>query len=185
MNKLFIFTSGVIVGAGLTYACIKGKYEKRLREEVDSFREGRDKPEIKIKLTAEAETYNVLNDKKEDTEKYEELTKEYSGDAEKVIEESVSEENISKAAYIISMEDYKEVNSYEKKSLNYYTEDEVLTDDEDNVIEDIDGTIGNYAISCLETYDDEVIYIRNEKISVDYEVVKVHESFSEYVDNYN
>lgn len=77
--------------------------------------------------------------------------------------------------FIISFEEYLE-NTAEKHTLTYYEGDDTLCDQGENVIpdEDIEGLIGPDALIKFGTRSDDphIVYVRNMKNGVDYEVVR-------------
>lgn len=71
--------------------------------------------------------------------------------------------------YVITEEEYNvDEPDYEKYTITWYDGDNTLADDRDTVIYDIEGTIG--LKSLTEFKGTTVIYVRNPKIQVDYEV---------------
>ena len=116
-------------------------------------------------------SYNIIKKKHEEIleeeiasvkEKYEKLTKEYS----ELNEDSCTNSEI----YEISYDDFGE-EGYEEIELTYYIDDETLTDDADEPMEELDiiSSIGSIDIlnGCK---DGEYIYIRNEEKEIDYSI---------------
>ena len=69
----------------------------------------------------------------------------------------------------------------EKILCYYYMEDAVLTDDEDNVIEDIGSSIGDDSLLCFDVDGYDVFYVRNNGVKIDYQVIRQDKSYSETV----
>ena len=67
---------------------------------------------------------------------------------------------------------------YEEVSLTYYA-DGVLTDDQDNIIEDVEGLVGLDSLNHFGEYEDDSVYIRDEMNEMDYEILKSEKKFSE------
>lgn len=94
------------------------------------------------------------------------------------------ERNMSKGPKLIKAEDFGSEPNLDTVTLCYYTEDNVLTVEEDQneeILEDLD-EIGDMIGDALTKFgfvdnDEEVIYIRNQKRGCDYEVVKMFSSF--------
>lgn len=83
--------------------------------------------------------------------------------------------------YIITIDDYNTTNShYDKITVTYYSEDDVLADENEEIISDPNSIIGEDALLNFgEGSDDaDIVYVRNEKIAVDYEVIRVYKSYS-------
>lgn len=73
---------------------------------------------------------------------------------------------------------------FDKETLFYWTDDETLSDEQDEIVDDIKRVVGN----CLEQsgimYDDTpkaVIYVRNYDFGTDYEIQKVVGSYKENI----
>lgn len=82
--------------------------------------------------------------------------------------------------YVIDHDTFhEEMSGYEKITLNYYRENDVLTDDQDEVISDMVDIIGKDALANFgyNSDDPDIVYVRNEKYESDYEVVRLHERY--------
>lgn len=89
--------------------------------------------------------------------------------------------------YVISIEEFSEDNGYEKNCLNYFVSDDVLIDERELPIDDVDRTVGTFNLANL-FGDDEglskdanVLYIRNERLEVDFEITRAYGSFAETI----
>jgi multidrug efflux pump subunit AcrA (membrane-fusion protein) len=89
--------------------------------------------------------------------------------------------------YLIPEEEYMEddeVSGYSKLTITYWEEDDTLCDEREAIIPDIEGTVG--AIN-LHSFDEsgskakDVIYVRNDRLKADYEIVRVKQSYSKVV----
>ena len=87
--------------------------------------------------------------------------------------------------YIISklMFDHDETYDGNKSSLTYYEEDETLTDERETILNNIEEVvgIGNLNNFGLGSGDHNVLYVRNEKLQTDIEIVRDPRSFQEVV----
>ena len=161
IRELIIFVVGVGVGIGASYNIIKKKHEEILEEEIASVKETyskNNKESDEVTEEKEPEPNEIASVK----EKYEKLTKEYS---------ELNEENCTNSEiYEISYDDFGE-EGYEEIELTYYIDDEILTDDADEPMEELDiiSSIGSIDIlnGCK---DGEYIYIRNEEKEIDYSI---------------
>lgn len=99
--------------------------------------------------------------------------------AETIANSEESKSNYGRAPKIISEDSLGELPGYiESSVLMYYTEDDVLTDEEDNIIDDPEYFVGN----CLEQFDfkhsdESVIFVRNFSLDTVYEISKVDGAF--------
>lgn len=81
-------------------------------------------------------------------------------------------EGISDRPYSISVEDFlMSHKEFDKTTLMFYEGDEVLSTENGDVVEDINYILGNDWTKYVGKYEDNIAYIRNEKISTDYEVI--------------
>lgn len=90
----------------------------------------------------------------------------------------------SEDAYIITLEEYMEdEQSFDKLSLVYFEEDDVLVDERNQPIPDVDKLIGEGSLNKFGHGSDSMnsLYIRNERISSDFEIVKEERSYAEAV----
>lgn len=89
----------------------------------------------------------------------------------------------NRAPYMIEESNFSEENTcYDKLTVFYYKQDETLSDESEEMIQDVRGTIGEEALSTLEEneYEGDVatVYVRNEKLGIDYEVIALDKSYS-------
>ena len=161
IRELIIFVVGVGVGIGASYNIIKKKHEEILEEEIASVKETyskNNKESDEVTEEKEPELEEIAPVK----EKYEKLTKEYS---------ELKEENCTNSEiYEISYDDFGE-EGYEEIELTYYIDDEILTDDADEPMEELDIISSIGSIDILDgCKDGEYIYIRNKEKEIDYSI---------------
>lgn len=83
--------------------------------------------------------------------------------------------------YIISEEEFLENETdYEQTSLTYFTGDDTLADEADQAVEDIETVIGSEHLGMFGqgTTDSNTVYVRNDKLTTDYEVTRATGSYS-------
>lgn len=86
------------------------------------------------------------------------------------------------APYLITPEAFFENDDYEKDTLTYYEDDYTLTDNQDKQIDRVDQIIGERHLGMFHATDgDKTIYVRNERLQSDYEVVIVNGAYSTVV----
>lgn len=86
--------------------------------------------------------------------------------------------------YVINEEDFEQCEPYyDKISLVYYAEDAILADEDDSIITDTGTLISDSIYMSLETFYAKcpVIYVRNEKLSADFEIRRINGSYQELV----
>lgn len=77
--------------------------------------------------------------------------------------------------YVISPDEYMS-SEYEAKSLIYYA-DKVLADDDDNIIPNPMTLIGRDALTSFGRYENDSVYVRDDNLKVDYEVILSQKPF--------
>lgn len=89
-------------------------------------------------------------------------------------------EGVQDAPYVISQEEFINGNKYyDKTTLNYY-DDGILEDEiTEEIIDDIDAVIGRDSLTKFGEYEDDVVFVRNERLSTDYEVVRQYRDFAQ------
>lgn len=83
--------------------------------------------------------------------------------------------------YIISYNTWCETDEdeYDKDTLVWYTEDEVLVDNRDSTIKDYAELVGENALDQfgIQSHDADVVYIRNEQMKMDFELIRKEGSY--------
>lgn len=106
--------------------------------------------------------------------------------------DSVTEEDRAERAnreanelpYIISMEEFMQgEREYEQVTLTYYEADDVLSDDKDVPVPDSDAAVGDDNLTRFGflSKDRNIVYVRNDRLNMDIEVIRSHGSFAEEV----
>lgn len=88
------------------------------------------------------------------------------------------------APYIITHDEYYAGElEYENSTLTYYEQDDTLTDEQDKPIHEIDKTIGEDHLIQFGhgSKDRNIVYIRNDRLGMDFEVIKSTGSYVEEV----
>ena len=82
--------------------------------------------------------------------------------------------------YIISDKEYnEEFDHHDKLSICYYMLDDTLCDEQGEIIEDIDETVGWECFKMLERQT--ICWVRNEPLGIDYEICSVRNSYAQAV----
>lgn len=193
MNKGVIalsFILGAAAGAAASWFIVKKQLEEKYLAAIDSMervyarRATRDIPEeeVEVEPDREPEEENREMSVREYAEKLAENGYTDYADLSKV-EEAKKEEkkeevkNVKKP-YVISPYDYGEAEGYDTESLIYYA-DGVLTDDDNNPIEDVEGTVGKDALTHFGEYEDDSVFVRNERLKIDYEILLDSSKYSD------
>lgn len=122
--------------------------------------------------------YNTIYPNKREVEPEEE---DYSNF--KDISDEVNETN-HLIPYVITEKEFSEENQhFDKITIDYYELDDTLADEQEEPIPDVSSIVGDEALLCFGkgSNDPDTIYVRNEKLSTDFEVIRLHKSYRETV----
>ena len=167
----FIF--GAVAGSVATYFVMK----QQMEPELEVVYEPND--EIKERIKEDSEK-NVDNERKVVTESTKQEDEQHKKAYENIIRkhnhqlkkpEVDIKEMLNRKPYLISEEDYATTNlNYDKDSMTYYAEDDVLTDDCDEMVDD-PGRFDEAVKVLLDSTNDETeVYIRDDSTYTDYAV---------------
>lgn len=185
--KLFVtFIIGVAVGAFGTKLYLEDKYYTNEHtpleeEETESEDEPSDSPIAEDLTSKDNIIYKTFVNKTRKYNKYTPPTTLCSEDDVPITLEGVINTD---EPYLISEGDFGDsMESYDKLTLYYYDEDDCLTDDQEELIHNVESLINkDFLLSFGIGYDDpDVIYVRNEKMGADYEIIRLYKSYRESV----
>lgn len=181
-NKLAFFIGslfGGLAGASITFALAKEKYVQKAESEIESIREfyksKQDGEDTKKQDTTAAEPH----ENEIDYLRYNQLLGKYSvsnTDADISEKKQIGEER----PYTISPEEFGELEGYQRVSLTYYA-DQILADDNDELVDDIDSTVGIDSLTHFGEYEDDSVFVRNDALQCDYEILMDYRKFSDVV----
>lgn len=183
LSKLFIFAAGLGVGSAVTYKIVKDKYERLIKEEIESVKDTFSKKdewetvepkkleEIGQELLKGFEE-GLRSEKDMNLQKYADILaeskyKNYAGKKEDIEVDR---------PYVIEPGEFGEMDGYETISLTYYA-DEVVTDDYGEIVEDVDDIIGLESLSHFGEYEDDSVFVRNDAKRCDYEILMVEQNY--------
>lgn len=198
MNKTLLgttigFALGSGIGIGVGFLLAKNKYEAKADKEIqavknlynDFYEKNKVIPEDSKKISDDSALKKETKPKTE-KEEYIEYSKQYrssnAGDEKKVIDRStldIDNNDRYKHIILISPEEYRS-SEYESKTLWYYA-DKVLADEDNNVIHVPEEVVGDEALSSFGRYEDDCVYVRDEKKKVDYEILYSQLTFEEHM----
>lgn len=196
IKYLFIFAAGAALG--VASSCLyfdkkyKQKYEDIANSEINSAIKNL-KAKEDIKAEEKNDTQN--SDTHEKTDTYEEIieTNKYRGtiyddeddDDEYIIEEVEEEEvrrrNVASKPYVISPGEFGDHPDYDIITLKFYA-DKVLTDEVDEIMDDPDSCVGWTSLTHFGEYEDDTVYVRNDRLKADYEILREPETYEEMLE---
>lgn len=200
MKKVFavigiLVTFGAGFGTGLL--ATKKKYEKRSDKEIASVREAfkkhmdevaknvpptrrgsskKKKEELSNKGTSNSDFRSAPLPNDPIMDDYKDYAAPYS--SKKTL--NTKEHQKSLEPYVISPDEYMS-SEYEAKSLVYYA-DGVLADDDDNMIPNPETLLGKKALHSFGQYEDDSVYVRDDNLKIDYEILLSQKSFKKSSD---
>lgn len=104
--------------------------------------------------------------------------------SESVLPEREKLNRTEEAPYVLEKDEYFENESgYTQSSLTYFDGDGILTDARDDVIDEVDKTIGEYNLKKFGhgSGDPRVVYIRNDVLELEFEVLKHDATYKKHV----
>lgn len=190
MNSKFTVFALFVIGAGIgsvtTWLLIKKKYEQLTQEEIDSVKEVflNRKPIIDDSESIDdiQEPQKKTEDKPDIIEYTKKLKEEGYINYSNVVPENKKQEELETMdkPYIIPPEEFGAFDDYEAISLMYY-EDQVLTDDDDEPVDEIEDTVGYDSLTRFGEYEDDSVFVRNDRLKCDYEILMDHRKYSDVI----
>lgn len=202
LKGVLIFVLGAAAGSLATWKLIEKKYKDIAQEEIDSVKDTFSKMKKneypdKLEDYPDFEEFDDSDDSddeepkseqkidrnnKPDIVEYAKILSEtgYTNYAERQDkkEKKGVEPVEDERPYVISPDEFGEKDGYENVTLTYYA-DGVLTDYFDNVISNIDEVVGFDSLDHFGEYEDDVVFVRNEKMETDYEILRDLRDFNE------
>lgn len=135
-----------------------------------------------------SEDRNVFADEP-DADEYDQGTDAAYGIPDFIYEEEVKKRS-SPLPYVITDEEFAEGHpGHESYSLTWYAGDNVLADDKDEPVDDVNGAVGRENLLRFGhgSNDSRIVYVRNEKRRIDFEIAQHDGSFADVIglDEYN
>lgn len=196
MNSKLLYFLSFIVGASagslITWKFVEKKYKQIAQEEIDSVKETyakmrkddleakkADLEAAKAKLhTAEPERVETPEVQPEEVQKYEDVIAKHNYTS---YSNNINEKGgdvMTDRPYVISPDEFGDYPDYETISLTYYN-DKVLTDEYNEIVDDIDDLIGEDSLNHFGEYEDDSVFVRNDALKVDYEILLDSANYSD------
>lgn len=193
LSKFLIFAAGAAIGSAVTWKYLKTKYEQEeiLEEDEELLEEEADGETTDEEVTPD-DLYTVGKAyEKPDIKEYAKILNETNYGGEPVEVEDVKKDPamvkyIKKEVadverpYVIKPEEFGEFDEYEQISLTYYA-DGVLADDMDERVEDVDYIVGTDSLTHFGEYEDDSVFVRNDRMKADYEILLDPRNYTDVV----
>lgn len=192
MYKAIIFIGGVAVGSFVTWRLLKEKYIRQTQEEINEVREHYRKKKESEEVTVDSNGATETNEKPDLIAYAAKLTKngyidytnpkslvKATGNMVDTVAQKDNEESSDpvilndpsyQPPYIISPDDFATDDEYTIVNLNYYI-DGVLTDEDDNIVKNVDDVVGLENLNHMGEYENDALHIRNETYKCEYEIL--------------
>lgn len=204
-TNVLVFAAGAAIGSVATWFIAKTRYERIVQEEVDAFKETYvecmenlqeqfdnnatedecedEEDESDRPNQIDWDELEDLDEEELDEDEEESDSDEYdSNDYARLVNDYTNQkggaENMAKDPYVISPYDFGEIDDYNQIELTYYA-DGTLEDDEYNVVTDVDELIGPKALTTFGEYEDDSVFVRNERLCTDFQILKDYRTYAE------
>lgn len=203
------FLTGAAVGSVSTWYILKKKYEKIAKEEIEStkkvFKELLDKNSKEKSSEPEKDAVAIQHEKAEmarekpSMSEYAKLLNKtgytkYSSPEQTEVEEDEEEDddgdpgptkqyfgNEEDKPYVISPDEFGEFDDYTQITLFYYTDHVLAESNDDEMVEDVEGSVGFESLNHFGEYDDDSVYVRNDRLKIDYEILRSERAYSDVI----
>jgi hypothetical protein len=183
LSNLFIFATGAAIGSVVTWKFVKKKYERLAQEEIDEIREYYDNLSRNADDTENSEPVEEpVNDippaptattvfSEQDRIDYANLAGNYTSEKGGPVTVQLPE--------VITPGEFGEY-GYPTVSLTYYA-DGVLVDEYGDVIDpaDVESMIGADFERHFGEYEEDSVFVRNDRLETDYEILRDYSKYSE------
>lgn len=169
-SAVLLFVIGAAIGVAVTWKLTKTKYETIANDEIASVKKAYQKvkdPNISKPVASE----EVI---KETNEYISVVGK--SGYVSK--EEPITKTEDYPGPYIITPDEFAGDYEFDTVDITYFA-DGVLCDENNVPLEDIENTIGNGAVRHFGEYENDAVYVRNERLKCDYEILRDERKYAD------
>lgn len=186
LSRVIAFVAGAAVGYFAASYLLKDKYEKRFQQEVSSTIEAFKSNKKDDEVTHKDEKLKAVSDEVVVADIKEYAKNIGKHDYSEVKDDEPSEENKDDGIdhtkpYMITEEEVDAYMNYSITQWNYYA-DGVLTDENNEVVEDVSTTIGKEVFEYLKRTSESAIYVRNDLLELDYEILKNEMTYAELLE---
>lgn len=194
LRDAIIFVGGVGLGAVSTYFILKDRYNKQRNEETEEIKEyykdlysnkeetPSELQEVEYKIEdAHMETVEVPAGEEPN---YGEIIEKLNyNQFSTTVASPDGEERVERKPYLISMDEYNTDTRMIKKIISYFEDDMVCMDnDTKEVLTNIPKELGVDNLESINENGEGEIYIRNELLGIDYNVVSEPGSYEDYLE---
>ena len=203
LNTVIAFFAGAAVGGATVWYITKERYAQLAEEEINSVKEAyAHREQKKEKVDEVMQWYRgegedtdepktpVVTAKLAEKESISEYAKRVQNGApmeySKTVvppkaetrEEPVQSENSGDVPYVISPDEFDELDGYTPISLTYFA-DGVLADEYGVIVDNVEEIVGD-GLNHFGEYEEDAVYVRNDAKRCDYEILKDERKYAEF-----
>lgn len=191
--NVLMFSVGAAIGSAVTWKVVKTKYEKIAQEEIDSVKEAF--TDRLANLQEQVDDYSEADAAEERADRASQINwneledldeediglegddlAEYAQLASIYTNEKGGAKSMAKKPYVISPDDFGELDDYNRISLTYYA-DGIVEDEDREIVNDVDEIIGEDSLTHFGEYEDDSVFVRNDYLRTDFEILKDYRSY--------
>lgn len=178
MKYAITFVLGAAAGSLATWKVIEKKYKDLADAEIESVVQRYKSRNSELEEKKEEVLKVVKENKEKEVEGYKTILQDmdYTPDNDYTVYTEPLKEVIY--PFVISPDDLGDMPGYDVKQGWTYYADFVLTDENDEVVTDPDSIIGD-ALSHFGEFVDDAVFVRNDELKCDYEIIKIDKTYDE------
>lgn len=188
--NVLVFAAGAAIGSAVTWKLVKTRYERIAQEEINSTSKAYADLFATLQSEDNGETTTEECDGQIDWDELEDLdeeddedesadTNDYARLVDNYTNGKGGSEDMAKGPRTISPYDFGEIEEYKQVELTYYEGDDTLEDEEYNIITNREDLIGPTALYTFGEYEDDAVFVRNDRLRTDFQILKDYRSHAE------
>ena len=198
LANLFIFALGAVAGSLATFKYAEKKYAARASEEIESVKEAfrnsggsllrydedKSKDSDGRKSTVDEKTTDIQEKVKRAGERFIQEQEKEMSNYEKLVKKNEYINREPDEPRVISPDEFGEEEDYTQISLTLYADGVLVDDNNDEMGEnEINRTIGPYALDHLGDYEDDCVHVCNDRLEAYYEVLTDTRKWSDILED--
>lgn len=179
MKQVLYFSLGAIVGSGVTLLCVRKHYAKKADAEISAIKEAYGASEDKVCEDSCKEDFEEVKEEYEKIIDKNGYNEEDDAEDSYIIHDEYPREERASKPYVIGPDLYSEdFHGFDKCVLVYWRGNDMLLTDEQEIM-DIETTIGRSSLEHFGEYESDTVFVRNERLGCDFEVLLEEGSYAE------
>lgn len=186
-----LFIAGAAIGSAATWHVLKTAYERIANDEIESVRESYRR---KMEETKQDNSEDNVDEKPstitaEEADEYVGVKRkagytDYCGYSRPTniekgkVPEKMKPEDLP---YVIPPEEFGDLDDYAQVSLTYFKDGVLADEGTADIVDDVDATVGESSLSTFGMYESDSVFVRNDRLKSDYEILADERTYDEYV----